>query len=392
VSLLLDALKRAEQEKQSRQGERPADSAKGRAAPAAAAASAAPSASLQLQPLAAQAAAAASRSAPPSGRIDAEPANTAFHARGAASRDSRRSGVLWAVAGAIVVVILAAGAYVWYSMEALRPQAVARPRPPAAPSPPPASGNPLAALKLQEPPPRDEPASPEPRPEPRKAPRADAVDEMVANLLKENPSSPPAAAPLRLGRTQETARVPAEVAAGYESLRSGDLAAARRSYAAALASTQSLDAELGLATVEARSGNGNAALARYRKVLELDPRNPTALAGLASLADYSQPYALEAELRSDLASHPQSSALHFALGNLYASQSRWGEAQAEFFEAHRLEPASAEVLLNLAVSLDHIGRSRLAAEYYARALEAAKGRAAQFDPAPVERRLAEIGR
>jgi Flp pilus assembly protein TadD len=187
--------------------------------------------------------------------------------------------------------------------------------------------------------------------------------------------------------------VPAQLAAGYESLRNGDLAAARRGYAAALASQpQSLDAELGLATVEARSGNGSAALARYRKALELDPRNPTALAGLASLADYSQPHALEAELRSDLAVHPQSSALHFTLGNLYASQSRWGEAQAEFFEAHRLEPTSADIVLNLAVSLDHMGRSRLAAEFYARALALSKGQATQFDPAPVARRLAEIGR
>ena len=392
MSLLLDALKRAEQEKQSRQAERPVEAAKGRAAPGAPAAPAPPSASLELQPQAA-AAAAANRSAAPAGRIDAEPANTAFHAKGAPSQDSRKGGVLWAIAGAIVVVILAAGAYVWYSMEALRPQAVARPRPPFAPLPPPASGQPVAALKLEELAPRRAPPSPATPPEPRKAPKADPTEEMVMNLLKENRSSPPAAAPLMLGRTQETARVPAEVAAGYVSLRNGDLAAARRSYAAALASqAQSLDAELGLATVEARSGNGNAALAHYRKALELDPRNATALAGLASLADYSQPYALEAQIRSDLASHPQSAALHFTLGNLYASHRRWGEAQAEFFEAHRLEPASADILLNLAVSLDHLGRPRLAAEFYARALEAAKGQATQFDPAPVERRLAEIGR
>jgi hypothetical protein len=42
------------------------------------------------------------------------------------------------------------------------------------------------------------------------------------------------------------------------------------------------------------------------------------------------------------------------------------------------------------VSLDHLGQSRLAAEHYARALEAARDRRGQFDSAAVARRLAEL--
>ncbi len=118
----------------------------------------------------------------------------------------------------------------------------------------------------------------------------------------------------------------------------------------------------------------------------------TALAGLASLADYSRPEGLESQLRSDVARYPQSAALRFTLGNLYASQSRWQDAQAEYFEAYRNEPASADISYNLAVALDHLGQSRLAADFYHRALEAARGQATQFDPAPVARRLAELGR
>ena len=176
-------------------------------------------------------------------------------------------------------------------------------------------------------------------------------------------------------------------------LRSGDLATARRSYALALtADAASIDAQLGMATVEARLGNRAAAASHYRRALDVDPRNATALAGLASLADYSRPEALESQLRGDVARYPQSAALRFTLGNLYAAQSRWSEAQAEYFEAHRLEPASADIVFNLAVSLDHLGQSRLAAEFYRRALEAARGQATQFDPAPVARRLAELGR
>jgi tetratricopeptide (TPR) repeat protein len=151
-----------------------------------------------------------------------------------------------------------------------------------------------------------------------------------------------------------------------------------------------LDAQLGLATVEARSGNRGAAAARYRRALDIDARNPTAVAGMAALADSARPEAVEAQLRADAARAPQSAALQFALGNVYVAQSRWTEAQAAYFEAHRLEPGNADVLYNLAVSLDHLGQSRLAADYYGRALEASRGQAAQFDPVPVARRLREL--
>jgi tetratricopeptide (TPR) repeat protein len=167
--------------------------------------------------------------------------------------------------------------------------------------------------------------------------------------------------------------------------------AARRSYAAAIAAEPgNVDAHLGLATVEARMGNVSAAASYYRRVLDLDPRNATALAGLASMADLSHPESLEEQLRADLSRYPQSAALHFALGNLYASRNRWEEAQSSFFEALRLEPSSADTLYNLAVAMDHMNQPRLASEYYGRALEAARMQTAQFDPAQVQRRIAEL--
>jgi len=196
---------------------------------------------------------------------------------------------------------------------------------------------------------------------------------------------------MRLAPSTEKARVPAEVSAGYAALRIGDVALARRSYATAIAADpNNVDAQLGAATIEARSGNRMLAASHYRRVLDVDPRNGTALAGLASLADYSQSEGLESLLRGNIAGDPKSSQLHYTLGNLYASQSRWNEAQAAYFEAHRLDPANADILYNLAVSLDHLRQSRLAADYYRRALEAARGEATQFDPGPVARRLAEI--
>jgi Tfp pilus assembly protein PilF len=186
-------------------------------------------------------------------------------------------------------------------------------------------------------------------------------------------------------------RVPVEIASGYEALRRGDAAAARHGYEAALAADATdVDAHLGLATLDARAGNRAAATEHYRRALGLDPRNTTALAGLAALADASRPEALELQLRAEIDRHPESAALQFTLGNLFAAQARWSEAQAAYFEAHRLDPGSADIAHNLAVSLDHLGQARLAAQFYARALDNSRGRSALFDPAAVARRLAEL--
>ena len=404
MSLLLDALKRAEQEKLARQGERAPEREAANAPHVSA--SSAPASALELQPLAAP--------PPPPGAKRSESAAHAaqvvFAAKTAQREsDPRGKGMVWVIVGVVVIVVAAAGAYVWYAISALAPNppAGARLRPP--PLAPTSSGSiPQSSVReavagaapASQPPFSPSPPPPMPAPaalsigiEPTAAPRkrddAPRVEPLATQVLAQStPASPP---PLRLSRTSEAPKVPGEVASGYAALASGNIAAARRSYQAALASdSASLDARLGLATVEARSGNRSAAALQYRKALEVDSRNPTALAGLASLADFSRPEQMESQLREDSARNPESAALHFALGNVYVTRSRWREAQAEFFEAHRLDPGGADIAYNLAVSLDNLGQQRLAAEYYARALESARAQAAQFDPATVARRLAEI--
>ena len=405
MSLLLDALKRAEQEKLARGGGLPSPPPPPPASgPRAVPASGVPS--LELQPI-------ASAGLPPpasAAKGDAHAAAQAvFQAKAPPPPASgeRRMGMVWATIGAVAVVVIAAGAYVWYSINALTPQMAAAPRaapmapPPPAPSAPVTTAMVEAAAAQPSPAPAPAAASAPPRvaalvpaardPQPEPAIPAVASAAMTADRLLREADRPAGPAPLKLDRSQEARRVPAAVAAGYEALRTGDVGAARRSYEAALAADPAnLDARLGMATAEARAGNRPAAAHHYRRALESDPRNTTALAGLAALSDFARPDALEASLRADVERHPGSAALRFALGSLHASQRRWHDAQAQFFEAHRLEPGSPDILFNLAVSLDHLGQARLAADFYARALEAARAQPAQFDPAAASRRLAEI--
>jgi len=410
LSLLLDALKRAEQEKLAKQGGAGAEAPKERPVPVAVVSTPRP-ASLELQPIAAGAEAPGAPSAG-AARAEAAAAQNVFQAKDSrAASASNRATVLWIVGIAVGIALLGGGGYVWYEMNSFSPRIAAsgRPRPvpitpaPAAAPAGPANPNPFVpspqggeavpqaagstAAPAAAPGPAPAASAPAAPPEPREKP--DAVRDAVAALLRESSATAPQE--VRLTASRESRRVAPEVTSGYQALESGDLAAARKSYGAALAADASnLDALLGIATVEARAGNRMLAANYYRRALQVDPRDATARAGLASIAAPERPDGLETQLRSDIARTPESAALHFSLGNLLASESRWNEAQVEFFDAYRLDPANADLAYNLAVSLDHLKQATLAAQYYERAIKAARASGAQFDPAQAARRLAQL--
>jgi len=415
VSLLLDALKRAEQEKLARSPADMAPPARERPAPPAASAP-----SLELQPLGSLPGGSTLGHAPR--HESAATAQAVFQAKsGGNGAELKSRGMLWATVGAIAVVVIAAGSYVWYSINSLMPKQVAatprqnRPSFPVAPvgSPPqqalptvvdgsapptgpatPATMAPILGATIASAPSTiaAAPVTPTVPVASTPPPRSPGSREELVAQMRRDSSSTPLVPPLRLDRTaQAPRRVPADVAAGYEGLRNGDLAAARRGYSSAIAAEPvNLDAQLGLATVEARSGNRTTAATHYRRALEIDPRNSTALAGLAALSDLSRPEGMEGKLRGDLSVSPESGPLHFTLGNVYAAQGRWNEAQLEYFEAHRLDPGNADVAFNLAVSLDNLGQGKLAASFYARALDLARTQAGQFETAAAARRLSEL--
>jgi Flp pilus assembly protein TadD len=196
---------------------------------------------------------------------------------------------------------------------------------------------------------------------------------------------------LKLARGIDPPKVSESLAEAYTALRAGRNAEARKLYAALVAGDgMNLDARLGLATAMARTGETVAALREYKKALEIDPRNSTALAALLVLSDASTAPTLEADLRALLTRHADSAELHYALGNLLAGQSRWTEAQQAFFDAWRHGGDNADYAFNLAVSLDQLRQARLATEYYQRALALAGRQGAQFDRRQAERRINEL--
>lgn len=286
-----------------------------------------------------------------------------------------RLGILPIALGGGLILAAAGGGYVWYEISANTPVAVApihaSPPPAARPAPPltplPVAAEPMPASEEQE------PAQPVIHATTRSAPDEYGTDEFRTRIHIE--SHP------------QTNRIDPVLSSAYQAYQQGDYAAAQQQYAAVLKQDpKNRDALLGIAGIAQQQGQDELAAQYYQHVLMLDPRDPVAHAGMAGLTRGDAP-AEESRLKQLLAQQPQSAALNFALGNLYAEQQRWPESQQAYFNAYRLQPDSAEYAYNLAVSLDHLGQSKAAAQHYQRALQLDRSGTAGFDHAQVTQRL-----
>ena len=222
-----------------------------------------------------------------------------------------------------------------------------------------------------------------PQPAVRSTEAADPASGTDLRLIPDEPVR------VRTGLPEGAARDGSAVVA-YAAYRRNDLAAAERGYRDALVDDPaSVDALLGLAAVAVRQNRPEEAAGHYGRVLNRDPMNAAAHAGLVALEGLSDPQAAESRVHTLIAGEPTGH-LYFTLGNLYAGQGRWAAAEAAYFEAVRREPGEADYAYNLAVSLEHLGQARLALDYYRRALTAASPGAA-FDRPAARRRLAALG-
>jgi tetratricopeptide (TPR) repeat protein len=176
--------------------------------------------------------------------------------------------------------------------------------------------------------------------------------------------------------------------AAFAAWQRGDLVSAGAAYQEILKNyPDNRDALLGLGAIALEANNDAQAQQYYARLLMVNPRDELARAVLISLEHGANPVQRESAIKSILQEHPEASYLHFTLGNIYASQSRWPEAQQAFFDAYRYNPANPDYANNLAVSLDHIGQVQAALDYYNTALELARNKTAKFRHADVSKRI-----
>lgn len=184
-----------------------------------------------------------------------------------------------------------------------------------------------------------------------------------------------------------------DLAKGYQALQEGRLEAAQTAYRRLLQQEpRSVDGLLGMAAVAARSNSPEEAGSYYLRVLDVEPKNTYAQAGLLNLLGSADPAGSESKLKRLLASQPSAS-LYFVLGNLYAAEGRWPDAQQAYFQAHHMASTNPDYAFNLAVSLEHIKQPKPALTYYQLALQLlGRGGAPAFDRAAVEARIVQLKR
>lgn len=325
----------------------------------------------------------------------------AFHAKHPQdATGNRRQGFLIAVGTTTVLALLAIGGYFWWQLQprgTLGPVAtpvrpVAPPAPPAlTTSAPPAGVAPVAAPAIPAVPAEPVPAMSAqvpgmaPPPIAGKAVAQDVADRETVRTAGKQPA--PEGDQL-LRPTRSPLRVNPLLARAFEAMGQSDFAAAQQAYAQVLAADpQNADALHGLANLALRQGRVSDAEACFQRLLIADPQDATALAGLTHLQARQNAGLAESRLVALASSKPDEAGARIALGNIYAGQSRWAEAQQAYFAAHALQPDNPDVLYNLAVALEHLNQPALALQYYRDALQASKRRPAAFLPDRVEERV-----
>ena len=224
-------------------------------------------------------------------------------------------------------------------------------------------------------------------PAPAASPPASAESAPVVRALPSTRSR--ASSPVRVMSRSEPDPTYVRLDRAYQAFQSGDYEQARQLYREVLTrDPRNRDALLGLGAVATAQGEGQQAQAVYRRVLSQNPGDRVATAAISNLGmgpGAAAPQG-EARLKQALAQDPGAPYLNFSLGNLYASQRRWSEAQQAYFNAYRADSRNADYAFNLAVSLDRLGKPRQALEYYRRALETA-GQQSAFSTDAVRTRI-----
>ncbi len=307
--------------------------------------------------------------------------------------------------GALGLFALGTVGYFWYEMQPKNNYKIPPPSeqpaaPPAAAAPvPEPAAAPVAATVT--PPTGTQPSQPaQTAAGPSTAPTAAAATARAAarSEARDTAAAPAGPAQPRAARhegdiTIKPARVQTDpvLEGAYQAFNAGDLVRARDGYQQVLRDNpNSRDALLGLAAVEMQSKHYDSAESIYTRLLDLDPRDAYAQAGLMGLKGQIDPLSAESRVKSMIAAQPDASFLQFTLGNQYAAQGRWAEAQQAYFRAYSGDPEHPDFAYNLAVSLDKLHQVKPALEYYRRALALSEGHPVTFDIAQVNKRVSQL--
>ncbi|MDP3517457.1 MAG: tetratricopeptide repeat protein [Pseudohongiella sp.] len=208
-----------------------------------------------------------------------------------------------------------------------------------------------------------------------------------------------AQAPIRISRSEPMRNPDMQMLSAWSAYQQGDYAAARIMYQQSLSrDPDNRDALLGVAASAMQQGDQVTARQTYNRLLNLNPRDPLARAGLLETTTASDPIQRETELKALKTDHPEIAAVSYSLGNLYASQQRWHDAQQAYYDAlltartQAEGPVSPDYAFNLAISLERINQPEAALNFYREALALTEQHVPGFDMNVLDQRLRALER
>jgi tetratricopeptide (TPR) repeat protein len=146
------------------------------------------------------------------------------------------------------------------------------------------------------------------------------------------------------------------------------------------------NALLARAAISIQNNRVTEAIGDYRRILFTNPKDSLAMSSMIAVANFS-PEQSETQLKLLIRDEPDSHYLNFTLGNIFGAQNRWQEAQRKYFAALQNNPDDPNYAYNLAVSLEHIAKPKVAIAYYELALNNYTRGLATFNRDVVDARL-----
>ncbi len=307
-------------------------------------------------------------------------------------RYRRKQKILWgSLLSVAVIILLVAGGYHYYgvleeveslerkhrlAMQAVQAEPVKQSRKPS----------PVESVKTDEvappPPPREVEvkAKPQAAAKPVAKPATSAVTPQVKAEEVENSFS------VRQTRTEDP--INALLQQAWLAYNREDYSRAGKIYESVLQrEAKNRDALLGMAAVAIKNDDLKKAKQSYQLLLRLDPRDQVANAAMANLEKTTMGSQEESQLKSLLQQQPSAFHLNYALGNYYAGQGKWPEAQAAYFKAWQGDAENANYAYNLAVSLDQLGKRKEALRFYRQCLVLAEKQTISFSRTDVQTRI-----
>jgi len=177
----------------------------------------------------------------------------------------------------------------------------------------------------------------------------------------------------------------------YKALLGHELDRAWSLYQQVLAAQpRQVDALLGLANIASQRQNKQQARALYEKVLQLDAANNTAQIGLLQTFATQDVFSRQQVLEDLITKQPDNPEAYLALGHALSEQAKWKVAQQMYFKAFSLNPKNTVYAYNLAVSLDSLGQYKAAISYYEKSLSLNDLAAKPLNLERVSNRLMEL--